>query len=47
MEKNKRFMRLFNLRLDIKYEFQNGRISKKTKKHQLERINKLMSVYIK
>ena len=47
MEKNKIFMKLYNMRLDVKYEFQCGRISKKTKIHQLNRLNKLMAVFIK
>lgn len=44
---NKIFDRLFNLRLKVKYDFQCGLISKKTKKHQIEKLNKLMEVFIK
>lgn len=47
MTNNKTFNRLFTLRIIVKYDFQCGEISKKTKEHQLERLNKLMSIFIK
>jgi hypothetical protein len=46
MKTKENFKRLYNLRITIKYGFQCGDISKKTKEHQLDRLNKLMSIYI-
>ena len=46
MKSKENFKRLYNLRITVKYDFQCGDISKKTKEHQLDRLNKLMSIYI-
>lgn len=46
MKTKENFKRLYNLRITVKYDFQCRDISKKTKEHQLDRLNKLMSIYI-
>ena len=46
MKTKENFKRLYNLRIDVKYHFQSGFISKKTKEHQLNRLNNLLSIYI-
>lgn len=46
MKTKENFKRLYNLRITVKYDSQCGDISKKTKEHQLDRLNKLMSIYI-